>query len=431
MKFKISLFLLLMAFLGTSFGANAQLQQIYAFSSPTDGANPNGQLLVTSNGDIYGATEAGGNLTGCYGGYGCGIVFKLTYAKNTWSKTTVYAFAGGADGAYPNGGLVTDSKGDLFGTTQYGGDFGDGTIFELSYAGGEWTKTVLHHFDGSDGAVADWPLVWIGSKLYGATVAGGTAGCSTNGGCGVVFELSKSNGVWTYKVIYDFSSEISDALQSPGGALAVYNGSLYGTTIYGGGYSCGQISWAGCGTVYKLTPSGEGDTWSKTTLFTFSGANGANPQNGIPLQIDGTGNLFGTTQYGGADNSGTIYEVSQSGVHTILHNFSGGAKDGLNPIYGVIAENGLFYGTTGSGGSLSAGTLYALSESGDTDLWQLSILNSFGTAGGWTPESIVFHSGIIYGTTDLGGGGSCTDGCGTVYIYRLEPTQDQNLKKGL
>jgi hypothetical protein len=327
---------------------------IYAFQGSPDGQNPWGPLSFDSNGNLYGTTSWGGS--GIEYGDGAGIVYRLSppsTAGGAWTETILYNFQGGNDGAFPTTGVVIDSAGNLFGTTDEGGGincnpYDCGTVFELSppaVSGGAWTETLLHSFtDGSDGATPSTLILANSGVLYGAAERGG------NSGNGVVFQLTPSGGSYAFNVIYDFG------LPTDGGspyALALHNGFLYGVNDAGPGV-------VGSGTVFRLSRAG--GVWTNTTLYTFpfaDGANGSSP-NSKPV-FDNAGNIYGTTYFGGYGlcdfGCGTVYELSPSegGYNeTVVHSFEdhneGSYPEGVimyrNALYGSCYEGG---GGTGSG----------------------------------------------------------------------------------
>ena len=230
---------------------------LYAFEGGSDGEGPSGSLLSDGAGNLYGTTVYGGNPTNCPAGEhipaGCGTVFEL--APNG-VETLLYAFGGGSDGVEPNGGLVADSAGNFYGTTQYGGDptpcpapaydpAGCGTVFELAPDG---TETVLHSFQGGrDGATPRGSLIADGlGNLYGTTYfSGGVIGNNCEFGCGTVFKMTYT-GAET--VIHRFETNAS---VGPWGPLLLHNNLLFGTTLMGGGSGC---QGSGCGTVFRLEP---------------------------------------------------------------------------------------------------------------------------------------------------------------------------------
>ncbi|HEX8799106.1 MAG TPA: choice-of-anchor tandem repeat GloVer-containing protein [Terriglobales bacterium] len=271
----------------------------------TDGVNPNGDLVFDKAGNLYGTTNAGG-------GHNLGLVFKLApELDGKWSETVLHSFQG-TDGANPNGGLIFDRAGNLYGTTYSGGTHNNGTVFKLSPdADGEWTETVLHSFQGSpDGANPDAGLIFdrVGN-LYGPTYGGGTPNF---GGYGTVFKLSPElNGEWTETVLHSFQA--ADNLQAPGGfypeARLTFDraGNLYGTTFFGG-------SGGAAGVVFKLSPELNG-RWIETVMRSFQGY----PDGGEPmgtLIIDSAGHLYGTTTVGGNSGNcfiagcGTVFQIT-------------------------------------------------------------------------------------------------------------------------
>jgi uncharacterized repeat protein (TIGR03803 family) len=246
--------------------ANGKLKVLYRFSGGADGAEPS-KLLRDADGNLYGTTFAGGTSD-------WGAVFKL---DKRGKETVLYSFTGGADGANPRGGLIRDQAGNLYGTAGY-------TVFKVDTAGNE---TVLHSFTGYPngghltGLVAD-----SDGNLYGATGTGGDLTCRARLGCGTLFKLDRTGKM---TVLYRFKGGKDGAV--PGGTLVRDSaGSLYGTTLDGGGYTCQAPS--ECGTVFRLDSTGK-----ETVLHRFTGgADGALPS---ALFRDQRGNLYGTTVYGG------------------------------------------------------------------------------------------------------------------------------------
>jgi uncharacterized repeat protein (TIGR03803 family) len=254
---------------------------LYSFTGGADGATPNGDLLRDTAGNLYGTTVNGGTLS-CQNGKGCGTVFKLDTNRK---ETVLHSFAG-ADGVNPNAGVVQDAAGTFYGTTFRGGASGHGTVFEVDTTGKE---TVLHSFAGRDGAFPFAGLLFDGNaSFYGTTTSGGVSGN------GVVFVVSGGKET----VLYRFKGG-ADGAHLWGGLVRDGAGNLYGTTTGGGASGC---SGYGCGTVFKLNSAAK-----KTALYVFTGgADGANPYAGLAL--DTAGNLFGTTSLGGS-GSGLVFEV--------------------------------------------------------------------------------------------------------------------------
>jgi uncharacterized repeat protein (TIGR03803 family) len=280
---------------------------LYRFSGGSDGNRPMDPVVFDRVGNLYGTTWYGGS-DGC-GGSGCGVVFKLTRSGSSWTETVLYSFQDSPDGAYPISGLVFDQAGNLYGTTSEGGGgsncsigtTGCGTVFQLAPSGSGWTETVLYRFTGeADGSYASGGLIFDNAgNLYGTTVFGLT-------GNGTVFELTPSGGQWTYTLLYTLMSGESFE-GGPLGTLAMdTTGNLYGTTFEGGYISAGLCVF-GCGTVFKLAPFGGG--WIYSLLYRFIGStDGALPYDGLIL--DRNGHLYGTTSEAGAGGQGTVFELT-------------------------------------------------------------------------------------------------------------------------
>jgi hypothetical protein len=284
---------------------------IYNFRGDKDGQLPVGDLVFDKNGNLYGATEYGGGYGSCNAPYDqhCGTIFKLSPPKTKggkWTERVLYGFKSGEDGANPNGGLIFNSKGAIYGTTFGGGDEsgecgsgGCGTAFELqppAQKGGVWTEAVLHRFNRntSDNGLPSAGFVMDGKGyLYGTTV-------------GTIFRLappSTKSGRWKETILYTFNQ----GAYGPQDTLIFdQSGNLYGTT-----YSSNEFS----GTVFRLKgPSQIGGAWSFNLLYGFSGgADGAKPAAGVIF--DKAGNLYGTTTEGGSGTGctfhgcGTVFKV--------------------------------------------------------------------------------------------------------------------------
>ncbi len=301
---------------------------LYNFQGGNDGLFPWGDLVFDKKGNLYGATNFGGGKgTTCNGYYGgnCGTVFKLSPPKQkggAWTEKILHSFAGVAngqqvgDGADPNGELILDSKGAVYGTTYFGGSVkgecsggGCGTVFKLvpptKKANGAWKERVLWRFNGSDGGGPGTGAgVVFGPKgdLFGTTIGGGIDGL------GVAFELrtGKSHS-WTETMLHRFDNG-SDGLNPQAGLVLDASGNLYGTDI--GGKPTPR------GVVYRLkAPARQGGAWEETTLYSFTGgADGSDPTAG--LVFDKVGNLYSTTQSGGTGTNcnyggcGTVFEIS-------------------------------------------------------------------------------------------------------------------------
>jgi uncharacterized repeat protein (TIGR03803 family) len=316
---------------------------VYNFSAINDGLAPNGELVRDASGNFYGTTAGGGYDKGqCKRFAGCGLVYKLTGG----SEQVLYTFLGLTDGQEPNGGLVLDKNGNLYGTTYKGGQNSGsrnaGTVFAVSATGSE---TVLHRFGASkgDGKLPTSGLVMDKKgNLYGTTSAGGGdgfygPGFSCHEHCGTVYEVTAAG---VEKILYTFKGWKKGDGAAPFASLILdSSGNLYGTTYAGGAY--------GFGTIFKLTPTGQ-----ETVLYSFIGL----PDAGNPvgrLVLDSKGNLYGTTSFGGTFGDGAVYELSASGTESVLYSFTDLA-DGGSPFDGLVLDNaGNLYGTTEIGGNFN------------------------------------------------------------------------------
>jgi len=277
-----------------------------------DGFQPVSGLTIDSQGNLFGTTISGGSLN--FGG----TVFELSPTSDGgWTEKVIHDFNGsgrGSDGYQPNAGLISDGKGNLYGTTSSGGTrftaggspIPYGTVFEVSPASdGSWTETILYSFGASatDGATPYGSLVFDAKgNLYGTTQEGGTGGRY-----GTVFELTPvEDGSWTEKVGYSFGATNTDGIKPLAGLVIDSAGNLYGTTALGGLYSDGYTYG---GTVFELTPLGDG-SWTEKILHSFNPPQGDGSVPVANLLLDSKGNLYGTTETGGAGNVGTVFELS-------------------------------------------------------------------------------------------------------------------------
>jgi uncharacterized repeat protein (TIGR03803 family) len=325
--------------IGTVFKISAEGTEtvLHSFSSGTDGANPQGSLLRDAAGDLYGTTFGGGAS-------GAGTVFKVgPHGK----ETVLYSFKAGTDGANPEAGLAIDAAGNLYGTTTAGGPNGNGTIFKLTKKPEKWTEKVLYSFgSGTDGAipVAGVTLNAAGS-LYGTTSAGGTYGYGT------VFQLKDSKSGWKEDILHNFELQ-SDGGVPYAGLVFDQSGNLYGAATEGG--DGGQI---GGGTVFELTPTK--GSWTFTVINSLAGW-------GISgtfrdLLLDSSGDIYATTHCDGANDAGTVYELTPSAgtwTYNSLYVFTGGS-DGLFSFSNLVSDkNGNLYGTTRGGGTDGSGVVF-------------------------------------------------------------------------
>jgi len=331
--------------LAQSSAASSKLTTLWRFSS-TDGAQPDGTLIQDASGALYGTTLHGGAS-------GLGEVFQLTppaTGATGWTLHVLHSFAGGSDGANTLAPVVFDKQGALYGTTINGGASGDGTVFRLTppaAAGGAWTESIIHNFTGSP--------------------TGGSDGASPF--CGLVFDTGDS---------------------------------LYGTTFAGGA--------SGGGIVFKLTPTDPtGSAWQETVLYNLPGTFGGGSFAGVVF--DGAGAIYGTTSGGGAYNLGTVFRLAPPTTPTgawrgsVLHSFGNGT-DGNAPYDTPVFDHGSLYGTT-FGGGLGYGTVFELTPpSGAGGAWSETVLHMFaaGSDGAFPFASLVFGpDGLLLSTAAFGG----------------------------
>jgi uncharacterized repeat protein (TIGR03803 family) len=391
-----------------------QFAVLYDFQGGGNGKTPWSAVTLDSSGNLYGTTRYGGVDNCNNGGLGCGIAYQISppTGQGQWTETVLYTFTNGSDGASPYGGLVADGAGNFYGTAAYGGKVntnvcgdGCGVVFELSPAGnGTWTETVLYTFEGyKDGANPFGTLVRDSSgNLYGTAIAGGVANPNFPLGSGVVFELSPGSNGWTYTVLYAFKG-YKDGSAPFGGVIFDNAGNLYGTTTVAG-------SLCECGTVFRLSPSTSG--WTLTTLHIFNGVNGNDAQG--PLAFDASGNLYGTTVFGGPPQGcdagcGLTFELTpsssgfwtESTVHVFNQNgpfYPSGSLvfDSAGNLYGTVQASGIYRMSQVAGKWRQSGFFTVPPSIGNTPIGGLisdSSGNLYGTAsnGGTSNSGIVFR----------------------------------------
>ena len=321
---------------------------------PASGQDPIGGLLLDAAGNLYGTTESGG-------AYNHGVVFELMHnADGSWTEQVLHSF-NGTDGSSPWAALVFDAAGNLYGTTETGGAYNYGTAFELTPAGGgNWSEQVLRSFgNGTDGTYPLAPLV--------LDTTGDVYGTTSNGGeyqGGIAFELSPAaGGGWSEQVLHNFGSGVDGREPFAGALIFDSAGNLYGTTTAGGTHQACQGGSDTCGTVYRLTPTG-GGSWTEQVLYSFNGTpDGNSPTNSVLL--DAAGSIYGTTYFGGSGQheAGTVFKLTPGAVNwteRVLYSFSGYA-DGDSAASGLIQDGvGNLYGTTQAGGAYECGTVYEI-----------------------------------------------------------------------
>jgi uncharacterized repeat protein (TIGR03803 family) len=406
-SYPLSIFISLIVLASATVAPLAQAQTftvIHKFTGSPDGGFPNGGVIVDSKGNIYGTTSEGG--TGSCDG-GCGTVYKFSPSGK---ETILYSFTGAnGDGKYPQGELVRDSAGNLYGTTSGGGTsgtacdgYGCGTVFKLNAAGQE---TVLYNFSGGvDGATPEAGVVRDSAgNLYGTTKLGGAYGWGT------VFTVDESG---TETVLHSFDGANGDGGDPVAGLILDSAGMLFGTTQGGGilNSHCIPGLEIGCGTVFQVSTAG-----AESVLYEFTGYSDGNTPSGNVAR-DSEGNLYGTSQPQPTPvGYGTIFELDGAGKFTVLHTFTGG-EGGADPFAGLIRDlAGNLCGTTyqgGSGGSTcqtfdgGCGVAFEYSNEG-----RFSVLHSFtgGADGGWLFAPLALDSkGNLYGTANIGGIGDGT-----------------------
>ena len=350
---------------------------LYTFQGGHDGSSPNGALIADASGNLYGTTGYGGGGDCTFGGLtGCGTVFRLTPPSGApsgpggaWTETVLYRFQGGADGAFPSGGLLLDRAGNLYGSTVAGGnaatcyvgETGCGTVFRLqrpATSGGAWTETVLYTFQaGADGFAPGNLSADQAGNLYSVTTYGGASACQ----CGAVFKLSRpasAGGNWTKSVLHTFQGvpagqTFGDGSEPIVGVTLDSQGNLYGVTEFGGILIPSVEGGATYGTVFWMSPPiAAGGSWSYVVLHRF-GDYLENPVSSVVV-----------------DRAGAIYGTSYTSVFTLvpgnalpIHVFDGSSgNDGSLPYGGVIPDTaGNLFGTTISGGNQSGqGVVYEL-----------------------------------------------------------------------
>lgn len=403
-------------------GASAHtLKTLYSFCARTredvciDGDSPSfGGLIADSNADLFGVTGDGGDWRHGPGG----VVYELVYSPVAagWHYTVRYRFCAKGnckDGSLPDGTLIADTSGNLYGITSLGGTHNHGVVYKLAPVPGSdlWAETVLYDFCAksacADGALAVAGLTYFGAAsgqpydgtapLFGITIGGGA-----NGG-GTVFELSPAgNRLWHENVLHGFCAEAqcTDG-QSPRAPLAIdASGNIFGTTNVGGA--------SDAGVVFELTP--QGDKWSATVLHAFCSSpnctDGVNSAAGLVMST--SGNLYGTAYSGGARNAGVAFQLMPDGgqsPYTVLHDFCAARRcaDGTQPFGGLAMDaSGNLYGTSFQDGRFGGGTVYRIG--GDFQvLYDFCRISN--CKDGENPASTLAGNGAgqLFGTTNKGG----------------------------
>jgi len=406
-----------MLLLCVSASVQAQNYEVIYYFGYTDGYLPIGRLALDNAGNLFGTTALGGADD-------VGTVFKLEFEHRRWVLDQLYNFTGAylggcgghRDGGCPSGGVVRDASGALYGTTSYGGAFGGGTVFRLSPSpkppisgSTPWNESILYSFSGSDGAHPALGNLVLDphGRLYGTTMSGGLNNCS--GTCGTVFQLVPNGGTWSLRTIHYFAGPPNDGGVPYAGVTAGRLGQLYGTTAAGGTY--------GCGTVFRLTPSNSGTGWTETVLYNFTGGtDGCAPWAGVA--VDNLGNLYGATTRSGANSGGTIFELSPSDggwTYSLVFAMTGFGGPNANL---TLDKAGNLYGTTSADGAYGNGNVFEISPS--NGLWTYTSLYDFTCQlDGCAPEGgvAIDAAGNLYGTTSGGGYylNDCYGTCGVAW----------------
>ena len=335
------LFLLLSA-VTISSAQDQHFVALHQFDSAGDGAFPEAALVRDAAGSLYGTTILGG------GGV-AGVVYKI---DSTGAETILLRFDV-ANGSGPNSPLILDQTGNLYGIAN-NGPLGGGVIFKLAPNG---EQTLLHSFRKGSNFQPKFPSGGLFmdkfGNIFGTTQFGGDRGCQS--GCGTIFKLNTKGNL---SLVHKFVG--SDGSQPLGPLVQDADGNLYGITQSGGNLACPDplIQGQGCGTVFRLSKKRV-----LTVLHSFQGgSDGSTPQSG--LFLDAAGNLFGSTGKGGTSENGIVFKISNAGAYTVLHRFTGGA-DGTTPNGGLVADDsGNLFGTAQAGGANGMGTAFELTPTG-------------------------------------------------------------------
>lgn len=417
--------------LAIAVAAQAQtFQVLHTFTGGADGAIPVAGLTMDRAGNLYGATNAGGNTgSNCqFGGEanGCGTVFKLARGSSGWVLSPLYAFQDYTDGLFPSSRVIFGPDGALYGVTQSGGEANDcnpgfgtcGIVFRMTPPATAcksficpWQKSTIFSFNGFDG---DEPMSEVvfdqAGNLYGTTYGGGGNGndiCFYDyNGCGTVYELTPSNGSWTQTVLHAFPTTGFDGQNPEANLIFDSAGNLYGTAVAGGA--------VGLGAVFQLSPSGSG--WTDNLLYSFdANSNGIEPEGGLLLV---SGNLIGTTSGDGSGNGGTVFNLTPSqGSWTFNLMYSLSGYGNFGPRASLTMDTaGNLYGTTVAGGAYGYGSAFKLTPSNGG--WTYTSLHDFtgGSDGSYIESNLIMDAaGNLYGVASNGASGSCFRGCGVVF----------------
>jgi uncharacterized repeat protein (TIGR03803 family) len=379
---------------------------LHSFGDAGDGTSPAEGQVFDGQGNLYGITTSGPSGYGCLGNEGCGAVYRLKpNSDGTWTETVVHAF-NGSDGAYPLSSLLYDAHGNLYGSASGEGYYPD-VVYQLTPgSNGTWTESVLYQFTGCPSGNGCDP----GELTFDATgnIYGTTRFAGLND-AGTAFSLNRSSG-WQERLLHTFDYHLNDGGGGPLGAITFdADSNLYGTTLGGGAYNSGVV--------YKLTKQGS-VFWQQTVLYAFArGSDGSAPW-GVIFGPDGS--LYGVTQSGGYQGTvhcflgcGTVFRLTPNSdgtwTKTVLYAFRGGRRDGADPIERLAFDQaGNIYGVTAAGGIYSddnlscrvygCGTVFRLTPS---------------SGGQWTESIAHFFTGGLDGSNP--DGALAIDGAGNLY----------------
>jgi hypothetical protein len=386
-------------------------QVIHNFSDGVGGNSPYSAITIGPGGHMYGTTLFGGDNQSFYCYYGCGIVYDIHKSGSSWTFTTLHEFLI-QEGTNPHSGVIIGQDGALYGATLEGGLQGSdcdvagcGTVYKLQPSLTApltplsfWNLTDLYEFTGgdNDGASSSSLVQDQAGNIYGADGGGPD-------NCGLVYQLSRNGGYWTFHEIYSgFYCPDGNVGIDPGGLLVDNEGNLYGVTGSGGHGTC-PYGRDGCGTVFKLTHTDGG--WVGSTLYEFNGpTDGAYPGG---LVMDRAGNLYAGTEMGGLYGGGTVWELSPSGggwTFQVLHSFT--SSENIAGVVGRLAIDsaGSLYGCTMSEGLYGYGNVFKLTPSNGG--WSYTSLHDFyDYENGAFPENgpTLDSNNNLFGTTYYGG----------------------------
>ncbi|HEY3776502.1 MAG TPA: choice-of-anchor tandem repeat GloVer-containing protein [Rhizomicrobium sp.] len=392
---------------------------LYAFQGGTDGAQPWAVPTLGADGNLYGTTLVGG-------AGGVGTVYELVHTKNGWTEKVLYSFTGGSDGGWSYGGVVLDSKGNIYGGTRSGGSNNCGVVYELSPGKlGKWTEKVLYSFPGNQDCEGGpmGALTFDGNRnLYGTTV--GDSPCGGYYYYGTVFELRRATNGWKERDLHDFCGSDGDG-PTYGQLVLDSVGNLYGTSGFGGS--------GGLGVVFELSPAAR-HRWTFTTIHSFTDDEGGVADGG--LMIDAGGNLYGAAvDGGGPDGYGSIYKFSPQAGGAWSEStpyLLNGSPDGNGPFQNPVMDTkGNLFGTTYNGGDIAdcwdaCGIIYELVPQ-KNGTWSESVVYDFATlssgADGYAPVAGLIRDskGNFYGTTTKGGAVSGLRPCDCGVVYEFTP----------